>query len=217
MKNNKTFLLVVLAVGGSIFLGLALFSKNQSAHVTEGAKKLDLAIFVKPHSPVKGLADAKVTVVEFFDPECEACRAMHPIMAALISEYGGKVRFVMRYMPFHSSSRYAISALEEARELGKFDDALDVLFERQPEWGDHSNPRPELIAVYLEKLGIKKSLLDEAYLIPKHKWKIDLDQADGIQLGIRVTPTFFVNGQPLAEIGYDPIKSAIEDALASSK
>ena len=61
--------------------------------------RADDSIFVRPHSRSRGPQDAKVTVVEFMDPECESCRAMHPIVADLFARYEGRVRFVIRYMP----------------------------------------------------------------------------------------------------------------------
>ena len=58
-----------------------------------------------------------------------------------------------------------------------------------------------------------ESLADMQALVTKHRWKIDLDFADGKKLGVRATPTFFVNGKMLLNIGYEPIKDAIEREL----
>jgi protein-disulfide isomerase len=156
-----------------------------------------------------------VTVVEFFDPECESCRVMHPIVKDVLAEYKDRVRFVLRYMPFHKGSVLAAASLEEARELGKYDQALDVLFERQPIWGSHHEPRPELIATYLAELGIDPVRLQPDSVVPKHLWKIERDQADGRALGVSGTPEFFVNGVRVPELGYRPLKQAIEIALSS--
>lgn len=43
--------------------------------------------------------NAKVTVVEFLDFECEGCRAAYPLVEELRNEYGDRVEFVMRYFP----------------------------------------------------------------------------------------------------------------------
>lgn len=117
-------------------------------------------------------------------------------------------------MPFHGNSRIAASALEEAREQGKFDVALDVLFEKQPERADHGNPRAELISVFLAQVGVNLKEFDNAKLVVKHGHKIDIDHADGVKLGVRVTPTFFVNGVMLDQIGYEAVKAAVDGALA---
>ncbi len=213
MKSNKIFLATAIGMALALFVGLAKWSQISPVEKQDSQVKFDPQDLIKPHNPTKGAKDAKVTIVEFLDPECEACRAMHPIIKALLSEYEGKVRIVIRYMPFHGNSLLAASALEEAREFGKYDEALDRLFDRQPEWADHGNPKPELIAVFLKELGIKDKFLERSYLISKHKWKIDIDHDDGAKVGVRLTPTFFVNGKMLYEIGYEPLKRAIEEAL----
>lgn len=213
-KSNVSFLLVTMGFALVVFLGLTYWSGLKKTAAEEALAKEKSQLLVKPHSPIKGADNAKVTIVEFLDPECEACRAMLPIMKRLLSEYDGKIRLVIRYMPLHGNSRLAAAALEEAREHGKFEEALDILFETQPAWGDHHNPKPELIATYLKDLVKDESRLEKSYLFSKHMWKIDLDQSDGTKVGAKRTPTFFVNEKMLSDIGYDPIKEAIEEALS---
>ena len=216
MKKNKIFLISVVAfavIAFGLFTFLSRTEKNEK--IDRAQVSVDNSLLIKDHSPSKGSVDAKVTIVEFLDPECEACRAMHPIMKALLQEYEGKVRLVIRYMPFHGNSLFAASTLEEARDAGKFDEALDVLFEKQPEWANHGSPRPELIPIFLREIGIDEKRLESSIVISKHRWKVDMDQSDGEKLGVRATPTFFVNGEMLSQIGYDPVKQAIEKALAN--
>lgn len=216
MKSNRAFLLVAAACVVMVFVILALWIRRQEPAPAPSAPAAESAALVRDHSPTKGPKDAQVTIVEFLDPECEACRAMHPIVTSLLKEYEGKVRLVIRYMPFHGNSRMAASALEEARELGKFEQALDILFEKQPEWADHHQPRPELIPVLLKQVGVDEGRLFPPSLLPKHQAKIDLDESDGIKLGVQGTPTFFVNGKMLGELGHAPLKAAIEEALRAN-
>ena len=146
------------------------------------------------------------------DPECEACGAMHPIVKSLMEEYSGKIRLVIRYLPLHKNSVYAATALEIARGEGKYWQALDVLFSKQNEWASHHAPRPELIKGYMDQLGVDISYL-ESIVNDKTRQQIDQDREDATALGIRGTPTFFVNGTKLHQIGYEPLKKAIELAL----
>lgn len=213
MKNNKVFLIGTVVAALLLFAGLAFWSNSNKEDSSANAAHSEHLI--KPHNLVKGNLEAKVTIVEFLDPECEACRSMHPIIKSLMSEYDGKLKLVIRYMPFHGNSRLAAVMLEEAREQGKFEEALDILFEKQPQWADHAQPRPELLPDLIAEAGVDKSKLEVSELMTKHGWKIDLDQADGVSVGVRFTPTFFVNGKMLNEIGYGPIKQAIESALAN--
>jgi protein-disulfide isomerase len=93
-----TALLVLVAFAGGAFLyeryGMA------SVHaVTRATESL-----VRSHSPVIGPTDAPVTIVEFFDPSCEACRAFYPIVKQIMAGYPNEVRLVLRYAPFHEGS-----------------------------------------------------------------------------------------------------------------
>ena len=156
-------------------------------------------------------------VVEWFDPECEGCRAIHPVFSKIMADYSDRVHFVLRYMPFHSNSLYAASVLEEARELGKFKEALNLIFEKQPEWGSHRIPRPDLIPIYLATLGIPKEKLDRSYVIQKHGSKIKQDEDDGLKAGVTGTPTFFINGQQLSDLREESLRAAINRALNQGK
>lgn len=212
--KNKIFVLIaaILAVVG-FFLAKNL---NHTSHgVATRASSMTEDRFVKPHSPSFGNPLGRVTVVEWFDPECEACRLIHPIMTKIISEYKDRVQFIFRYMPYHGNSMYAAAALEEAKEFGQYEQALDLLFETQPEWGNHHQPQPELIPKFLATLNIPKEKLGKEYLLGKHGEKIRMDEADGNAVGVRGTPTFFVNGHMLQELGEEQLRAAIEAALQS--
>lgn len=215
--KNKLFVLGAIVVVVLAFIGLKFFTQPQPAVPPASTPAAVQGNFVRAHSPSMGNSMARVMVVEWFDPECESCRAVHPIFEKIVSDYKDRVHFVLRYMPYHAGSMVAASALEEAREHGKFDEALNLLFEKQPEWGDHHQPRPELIPTYLASLGIPKTKLERDYLLRKHSEKIRMDESDGKSVGVRGTPTFFVNGMMLQELGDRPLRAAIDAALSAAK
>lgn len=215
MKNNRLFLIVSVIAVAILFLGYTFWPFGREQESRQEPTRVNSALLIKAHNLVKGSDLAKVTIVEFLDPECEACRAMNPIIKKLMYDYEGKVKIVLRYMPLHGNSKLAAIMLEEAREQGKFDAALDAVFARQPEWADHGRPRPELLPKILSEVGVDLSKMDSEQLIAKHGWKVEQDQADGEAVGARRTPTFFVNGRILNEIGYGPIKSAIDAELGN--
>lgn len=210
--KNKQFVIAAGLVAILGFVLLKIFTPAKPTAMPEPQMSTEKA-FVRPHSPIIGNSLARVTVVEWFDPECEACRAIHPAMKRIINDYKDRVRFVLRYMPYHGGSMLAASALEEARELGKFEEALDLLFEKQPEWGSHHAPRPDLIPEYLVTLGIPNERLDSEYLLKKHSEKIRIDEADGKNVGVRGTPTIFVGGEFVLELDEDTIRETIDEAL----
>ena len=175
---------------------------------------------VRPDSPTLGAADAPVTVVEFYDPECEACAAFHPVVKKILKEYEGKVRFVARYMPLHPNSLSAATFTEAAGEQGKYWQAQEMLFQKQPEWGTkHGAPSglqadvDSYFKEYAMALGLDLNKMDAAFAENRYAAKIERDKKDGQSLGVRQTPTFFVNGRRLARIGEADLKSLINEEL----
>lgn len=209
------FLIGSAALLIGVFGGRAYFDRNQDAEGTAPAYRADNAKLVRDHSPIKGKKDAPVTVVEFLDPECESCRAMQPITDALLDEFAGKIRLVIRYLPLHPNSAYASAALEETREIGKYEEALNLFYSRQSQWASHHDPKPEYISKYLVELGIDRKKTGEKYLVEKHKSKLAIDLQDAKDLGLYQTPTFFVNGRLLNELGYQTLKREISKEIDS--
>ena len=189
---------------------------EQTAEQTRIAEQAptDNTVFVRPHSHSLGPPNAKVTVVEFLDPECESCRAMYPMVKRLLGQYEGRVRFVVRYMPLHPNSLYAAGALEAAGEQGRYWEMLETLFRYQPEWGSHHHPRPELIPGYARKVGLDMQAFERSLSAGAHRRFVEADHADGRTLGVTGTPTFFVNGRLLERLGYETLKALIDEELA---
>ncbi len=177
----------------------------------------DDSALIRPNSPTLGPADAPVTVVEFLDPECESCRAAAPFLKQLLEIYDGRIRLVVRYFPLHNNSVLAAAATEAAGAQGKYWEMQELLFERQPEWGEQQTPQQGLISSYAAELGLDM----EQFLVdvqnPDYVAKIERDQEDGRSLGVTGTPTFFVNGQRVTQANANVIMAMIEEALSSSE
>jgi protein-disulfide isomerase len=170
-------------------------------------------LLVRPYSPTLGPEQAAVTIVEFFDPECESCSAMHPIVKQVMSEFEGKVRLVIRYMPLHDNAVYSASLLEAARAQNKYWEYLEIMMLRQAEWASHAAPRPDLLLTYAPLVGLNVDQLKAAASDPQVRLRITQDERDGTQLGANKTPTFFINGAPLMRLGYEELRDAVRSAL----
>jgi protein-disulfide isomerase len=214
----------VLVVGGTavvlvaaVVLGASYYGRSQQAAKEAAATKApppEASLYVRPHSHSLGPQDAKVTVVEFLDPECESCRAMYPMVKQILNEYSGRVRLVVRYMPFHGNSMYAAAALEAAGEQGKYWELLESLFVNQPQWGSHHDPRPQLIPELAKRVGLDMAAFGKSISSGDLRPRIEQDQADGKALGVTGTPTFFVNGKMLEQLGYEQLRALINAELA---
>ena len=211
--KNKTYLVIgtVALLLGAFLLGFKIYKDQEKERLSFISQK-DFATFVRDHSAKKGPEKPQVYLVEFLDPECESCRQFHSVVDKLLEDYKDKVQFVVRYAPFHGNSIFAIKILEAARKQNKYWETLDILFRRQPEWGGHHAPRPELIWDYLPEVGLNVDQIKQDLNDIATDELIKQDQLDGQILNVRGTPTFFVNGKA-SELGYEELKGAIEAEL----
>ena len=118
MKSKKITVSVLLIVVLAFFaFGMYSYQQriknSQMDKVNQAADRL-----VRAASPVLGPVDARVTVVEFFDPACETCRAFYPFVKDLMRKHPQDIRLVLRYAPFHQGSDQVIKLLEAARYIG---------------------------------------------------------------------------------------------------
>ncbi len=184
-----------------------------AAAALDGSKPADETL-VRADSPTLGRADAPVTIVEFFDPECESCRAFNPYTKQILGEYGDQVRLVVRYVPGHANSTLAVLALEAARKQS--DDGywalLDLLYERQPEWGERQDPQTQAFLDAAADVGLDTAAI-EAAMIAGDTAILDRDLADARKAGVQGTPEFFVNGVMVTDRSPDGLRAAIDAAL----
>lgn len=205
--------LVVLA---SAILLIVVFVLGMYAYRSYQAKKYgfmaaeNASTFVRDHSPTLGSDDARVYLVEFFDPACETCSAFHPRIKKLLAANRGKVKLVLRYAPFHEGSDYVVKVLEAARRQGKFWEALEQMYRTQRFWASHRNPRPRTVLSYLRNVKLDVERIREDQNDPEIEQLIEQDLADAKMLNVRKTPGFFVNGKPLSRFGYRQLQELID-------
>ena len=179
-------------------------------------KTAELSVLVRPHSPIIGPTNAPVTIVEFFDPSCEACRAFHPYVKQILDRFPGKVRVVIRYAAFHRGSDEAVRILETARLQGMFLPVLDALLETQPQWASHGSPRLERAWSAAAQAGLDVERARRERLMPHIAAALNFDAADVATLGIKSTPTFYVNGKPLVEFGPQQLQELVQSEVNRS-
>lgn len=172
----------------------------------------------RPHSPVLGPAAAPVTIVEFLDPACEACRAFHPHVKQILRSHPERVRLVIRYAPFHGDvSVTGVRILEAARRQGRFEPVLDALMRGQPVWASHGAPAPERAWEFAREAGLELGTAREFNAGDTVEKMLEQEVADLQAVGVRFTPTFFVNGQPLAEPDPAALLRMVEEALGEAR
>lgn len=193
-----------------VFAGaFVIYDRSQGTNEPAVVEKTPL---VRDYSPIIGPEDAQVTIVEFFDPSCEGCRAMHPYVKQIMAAYPDKVRLVLRYVLFHKGSEEAVRILETAREQGIYEPVLDAVMKAQPQWHDDPNVTAAWDAA--ESAGLDAEAARASMNSPEIDGIIQQDAADVKAVGISGTPTFYVNGDSLSRLGpqelYDLVKSKVE-------
>lgn len=203
------FLVVIFAIAAF------LYDKQKTDEINAQTKQNE-SYLVRDHSPAIGNKNAKVTIVEFFDPACETCKAFHPFVKQLMAENPGKIKLVMRYAPLHDGSDYVVALLEAARLQNKFWETLEMTFNKQPLWASHHNPQPKKLWLLLAgvKLNFKKAEQDmQSQQVLKN---VQQDISDGQQLRVSKTPSYFVNGKPLINFGYKQLQALVEAEIESN-
>lgn len=215
-------LVIVGAVIGASYYRKSVQSVPGAGNSNSGSRQTQafLETLVRPDSPTLGAADAPVTMVEFLDPECESCAAFAPTVKRIMSDYNGKVRLVVRYMPLHPNAMRAGSLLEAAGEQGKYWQMYDYLLQKQGEWGTKHGPattaQPDVAALfdkYVVDMGLDAAKVKAAISENRYQAKLQRDLKDGQSLGVRQTPTFFVNGRRLARFSEADLRGLIDEEL----
>ena len=216
--NRRT---LVLAIGGLVIaafvVGAYLHSRNTQQRVAPAVSTSQSSTLVRAHSPVIGNKDAPVTLVEFFDPACETCRAMYPIVKKIMAEHGDRLRLVLRYAPFHKGSDEAVRILEMARKQGVYLPVLEAMLDAQPEWADHHRPDIAKAWAAAASAGLDVAAARNGMLAPEITAVLEQDMADIRAIGVRQTPTFFVNGKPLPSFGIRQLQELVASEVATAR
>lgn len=210
MQNKSKILgsLVVLIV---VFIGLTFFYKSGKQKETISSVSNINELLVRDYSMKHGENKKNIYVVEFLDPECESCAIFNPVVRKLYKEYHEDIQIVIKYLANHNNSEFAIKLLEASREQNKYDEVLDVIFEKQPIWAQHNNEKPELLwelLTVIPNLDIEKLKSDMNN--PKYDEIINTDTSDARKLGVRGTPTIFVNGVELKTLSTKALFDLVE-------
>ncbi len=210
--NKRIGVVATLVVSALAFTGGAmLYSGTAEGEPTKKVVAGPVDSLIRPHSPIIGPKNAPVTIVEFFDPSCEACRAFYPPVKGIVAKYPKDVRLVMRYLPLHPGSAEAIVILEAARVQGKLEPVTAALLEAQPEWHDGKMDGAWAAA---EKAGLNVAKARAMPTTDAMAW-MEQDIADARAVGVRGTPTFFVNGEMLVQPSPEQVEARVQAAVAA--
>ncbi len=142
-------------------------------------------------SPSRGPDMAPVTLVEFSDFECPFCQRLAPELDALWEKKKSAVRFVYKFMPLsmHPHGDIAARAAIAAQDQGKFWEMHHELFAN----GEHLEQGD--LEGYAKGIGLDLDRFRQDMQSPATKARIDADRRVADALGVKGTPTVFINGR----------------------
>lgn len=214
--EDRKFLFISLVVSFVLIMGAVLFLSKGGGGGT--GKIVDSTILVKDGSHVKGVEGAKVTIVEFSDFQCPACKTAQGELDKVETSYKDKIRIVYRQYPLTTVHKYAEKAAEageHASDNGKFWEWHDIMFVKQDEWSRAPDGQKleEYFSGYAKSLGLDDKKMIEVLNNKTYAARVQSDVDDGNRAGINATPTFFVNGEETSGYGFDEFKRLIEKNL----
>jgi protein-disulfide isomerase len=182
-----------------------------------------LAELARPVS--RGNADASITIVEFGDFQCPSCQAFAQAVKPQLDIAfvdPGEAEFVFYDYPIvsgHPNAFFAARAARCADDQGKFWEYHDELFRQQARWSTQPSPAGAF-SDYAETVGLDAGEFDTCLNSDRHAELVTANMALGNRMGVRGTPTVFVNvqGQPTRQapgFDYQSIAKTIEELLAS--
>ena len=203
-------LVALIGIGGYQALtrqgepGVPVPPSADGVSVREGSHRLSVAV------------DAKVTLVEFVDFECEVCSQDDPSVEQVRADYGDRVTFVIRYFPSesHVNGQRAARAVEAAAEQGRFQAMYTTMVQTQDQWSGQQEPQDRLFRSYADELGLDMKKWDAAYGSDATWARIQADIDDGLALDVTATPGFFLNGDKIKPKSAEDLREALDQALA---
>lgn len=224
-NKNKNFLLgmvsgiAVLAVIGMVIFGTLYFTNKSADDGQVAGEEIDnneqqdeqpVNLEIAETDWVLGSRDAKVKVFEFSDFQCPYCARFHEVMHQIVEEYPDDVAWIYKQFPIrsHPLGPPGAVATECAGEQGKFWQMADMIFENQ------DNLTEDSFAAFAQNLGLDMGKYNSCYENNPYEEKILTEYNLGVDLGVRGTPSNFINGQLVpGAVPYESMKQIVEDIL----
>jgi protein-disulfide isomerase len=210
MKRTLPLLIILAVLGGALAAGWYLTRSSDST----GPSNISAANSTAPaSSPLPrisssaepgaqpphaiGPEDAPATLEEFGDFECPPCALLHPVLKTMENEFGPRLRVIFREFPLvptHPHALIAARSAEAAGLQGKFWEMHDLLFQNQRTWHEQFDARPTFEG-YAQKLGLDLERFKRDVSSQVVEQRIFLDGKRAHALGVKGTPTVFLNGR----------------------
>jgi protein-disulfide isomerase len=208
---------VIVAVVGFVTLGAAIMlyrSKLLQATAIPQAMAAPKDRAEEVH--VRGAANAAVTLEEFGDFQCPPCGGLEGPLQQIERDYASSLRVIFRNFPFtiHEHAHEAAYAAEAAGLQGRFWEMHDLLYREQSVWAKSKDVQ-SLFDSYAGMIGLNLEQFKKDVSGEQVKAKVEADRKRGEELGVKNTPTIFINNQSVPPTSLSPtgLRAAIDAAV----
>lgn len=216
MRRSLPFLIVALVGLAAAAGGTSLYRAKRLPALKLSPEQLATAKAGDDGPRTRGQSDAPVTLEEFADLQCPPCAALSEPIAQLEKTYRGRLRVIFRHFPLatHPHAQEAAQAAEAAGMQGRFWEMHDLLYREQAAWSQAADARL-MFEAYAGTLGLDLVRFRKDFEGEPAKARIAADAKRGEVLGVAITPTVFLNGNPVppAALRPDRLRGTIEAAL----
>lgn len=211
MSKRFLIILAVLILG---FIGFVAV-QNKKDNANTGGNST-----TQPSEHKRGAGKKNVTLLEYGDFQCTACGAYFPILQQIKEKYGDDITFQFRHFPIvqtHQNAMAAHRAAEASAKQNKFWEMHDTLYERQQDWS-YSQNISQILEDYATELGLNVEQFKTDYQSATVSDIINADMSAGKKLKVNGTPTFFINGEKVDDVGktLEEFSKKIDDAIAKN-
>ncbi len=156
--------------------------------LVEGAR---VPVPVEADDPSKGAAEPLVVIVEYSDFQCPHCGRFATALDELVAAYPEDVRIVFKQfpLPMHPDAELGARATLAARAQGKFWAMHDRLF------ANRTKMSREDVVDHAKAIGLDVAAFEAALDDGSTGARVAADKRAGMVVGVRGTPSFFVNGR----------------------
>lgn len=220
MKRYLPFLIVAVVAAAAIGGGTVLYRAKQPKILTIPKEQSAPATTESGEVHMLGPADAPVTLEEFGDFQCPPCGRLSEPINQLQHDYSRQVRLIFRNFPLinHLHAREAAYTAEAAGLQGRFWQMHDALYREQAVWSNSADARA-LFNAYAGYIGLNLERFKLDMDSEKVKERVEADQKRGLALGVKNTPTVFLNNKEIDPKKLEPndLHAAVDDAVKNAK
>ena len=201
-KLKVTLLIVCLAVLCVSGVKYFMWNKAKAVNVASARQKGN------PQAPIK--------IIEYVDLQCPACAYGALKIHDYLEQYPDKIYLEVKFFPLggHMHSLIATKFAQCAANEGKFWPFFELIFKEQRKWSGLMDAQPAFVEM-VESIGLNPDQVIACTQKDELRSSILAEKDAGTSLGIKSTPTYFING--VMFVGVKPMTDELDRILGVKK